>query len=241
MSARLEELDWRATELGEISLRRRREPSLDVDVYEVRLDDDFLMSSLFTVAEEELGRLALAALDGDDLTVLVGGLGLGHTAVAVLADPRVRSLDVVEALPDVISWHERGLLPLSGALTSDPRCRLVLGDFFALTAAGTAYGPAAPTTFSAVVVDIDHTPSSHLHPSSAPFYSPSGLRAVADRLRPGGVFALWSDAPPDDAFLAVLATAFPTVSAHVVPFPNHYTGGTSTNSVYLGQLHRPDC
>ena len=58
---RFEELDWRETPMGEISLRRRRDPALDVDVYEVKLGDEFLMSSLFTVAEVELSRLGLAA------------------------------------------------------------------------------------------------------------------------------------------------------------------------------------
>jgi len=82
-------------------------------------------------------------------------------------------------------------------------------------------------------VDIDHTPDHLLHGSSASFYTVTGLGRLADRLHPGGVFALWSDAPPDDGFLAVLAEAFPTASAHVVPFPNHLTGGTSTNTVYL--------
>jgi spermidine synthase len=234
VSARIAELDWQATPIGEISLRRRREPALDVDVYEVRLGEEFLMSSLFVVAEEALADLALAELEEADFDVVVGGLGLGYTARAVLADPRVRSVHVVEALPQVISWQDRGLLPHSELLTGDPRCHLVEGDFFALTAGGAAYGPQAPQSFAAVLVDIDHTPSLHLHPSSAPFYAPAGLRRVADRLTPGGVFGLWSDAPPDDAFLAAMGEVFGSVSAHVVPFPNHYTGGTSTNTVYLG-------
>lgn len=235
MSARFAELDWQATPIGELSLRRRREPVLDVDVYEVLLGDEFLMSSLFVVAEQALADLALAELAGGELDVLVGGLGLGYTARAVLADPRVASLHVVEALPQVIGWHERGLLPGAEALTGDPRCHLVAGDFFALTAQGGAYGPQAPPSFSAVLVDIDHTPSLHLHPSSAPFYAPAGLRRVADRLHPGGVFGLWSDAAPDQAFLGALGEAFEAVAAHVVPFPNHLTGGTSTNTVYLGR------
>jgi hypothetical protein len=33
-----------------VSLRRRHDPQFDTEVYEVKLDDDFLMSSLFTVA-----------------------------------------------------------------------------------------------------------------------------------------------------------------------------------------------
>jgi hypothetical protein len=47
------------------------------------------MSSAFTVAEEGLSHLGLAAVDGDDLEVLVGGLGMGYTAVAALAVARV--------------------------------------------------------------------------------------------------------------------------------------------------------
>ena len=53
--------------MGVISLRRRIEPSLKVDVYEVKLGDEFLMSSLFTVAEVELARLGLAQADDADL------------------------------------------------------------------------------------------------------------------------------------------------------------------------------
>ena len=78
--------------MGAISLRRRRDPLSGQDVHEVKLDDDYLMSSLFTVAEIEVARLALAQLADDDLRVAVGGLGLGYTAQAVLADPRVASL-----------------------------------------------------------------------------------------------------------------------------------------------------
>jgi hypothetical protein len=50
------------------------------------------------------------------------------------------------------------------------------------------------------------------------------------------VFALWSDDPPDEEFLAVLASAFPTSSAHVVPFENRITGGTSANTVYVATV-----
>lgn len=102
MSARFEELAWRQTPMGVISLRRRLEPSLMVDVYEAKLGDEFLMSSLFTVAEIELARLGLAELADADLDVVVGGLGLGYTARAVLRDQRVRSMTVVEALGEVI-------------------------------------------------------------------------------------------------------------------------------------------
>ena len=215
--------------MGEITLRRRREPTLDVDVYEVRLGEEFLMSSLVPVAEIELARLGLAATDAAELDVVVGGLGLGYTARAALDDPRVRSLQVVDALDVVIEWHQQELLPETAGLAADPRCRLVLGDFFALVASGAGFG--APV--HVVLLDVDHTPRHVLHPSHAPFYEPAGLARLRDLLVPGGVFALWSDDPPEDDFLAALGSVFATSRAVVVPFANPLTGGTSTNTVYV--------
>ena len=235
MSRRFEELDWQSTDMGEISLRRRLEPVLKVDVYEVKLGEEFLMSSLFPVAEIELARLGLAACagDGDGLDVLVGGLGLGYTATAALEDPSVRSLSVVEALEPVISWHERRLLPDVAGLATDPRTRLVQGDFFALASGTTGFGGGTPERFHAVLLDIDHTPGHVLHPSHAAFYSADGLRALRRYLHPGGVFALWSDEPPEEGFLDLLGGEFTTVHGHLVPFPNPLTGGTSSNGVYV--------
>src|SRR5204862_8169920 len=91
MSLSFEELDFRPTPMGVLSLRRRRRPMSDVDVYEIKLGDEFLMSSQFTDAEIELARLGLAALDRVDIDVVVGGLGRGYTARAVLEKARVRS------------------------------------------------------------------------------------------------------------------------------------------------------
>lgn len=233
MSRRFEELDWQATPMGEISLRRRLEPTLGVDVYEVKLGEEFLMSSLFTAAEVELSRLGLAEAPDRPLDVLVGGLGLGYTAATALEDPRVRSLTVVDALPPVIGWHERGLLPDTAWLATDPRARLLLGDFFALVAGAERFGPGTPERYDVILLDIDHTPRHVLHPSHAAFYTAAGLQDVRRHLRPQGVFALWSDDPPDEDFTTVLSTVFGTTRADVVAFPNPLTGGESANTVYV--------
>lgn len=233
MSRTFEELDRRQTPMGEIVLRRRLEPTLQVDVFEAILGEEHLMSSVFTVAETELADLALAEVHGASLDVLVGGLGLGYTAAAVLRDQRVRSVHVVEALEPVIDWHEQGLVPLASQLTDDPRCHLVHGDFFALIAGSATFDAGAPERWDAVLLDIDHTPRHVLHPSHAGFYEPAGLRRLDDHLRPDGVFALWSDDPPDQAFMAALEEVFAACDAHVVTFPNFHTGGEATNTVYV--------
>jgi spermidine synthase len=233
MSVYFEELDFRPTAMGALSLRRRRQLSSGIDVYEIKLGDEFLMSSQFTVAEIALARLGLAALQRTELDVVVGGLGLGYTAQAVLEDKRVRSLVVVDALAEVIEWHERGLLPLGEQLMADPRCRLVHGDFFAMSASG--LDPQTPgRRFDAVLVDIDHSPTNLLHPRHAALYEPEGLRRLAGHLHPGGVFALWSNDPPDQTFKAVLASVFATSDARVVTFDNPLQERDASNTVYIG-------
>ena len=250
MTFLFEELDFQKTPLGDISLRRRSEPILEgMIVYEVKLDDDFLMSSLFTKSEVELARLGLSALKGADdgndpeLDIIVGGLGLGYTAVAVLQDPSVRSLMVVEVMEPVIDWHRRGLVPLGAQLTSDHRCTLVHADFFELAASDTGgFDRANPTErVHAILLDIDHSPRHWLNPGNGKFYTAPALRNMAEKLHPGGVFGLWSDDPPDREFTRLLNSVFVSSENHTVTFANPYTGGESSNTVYLARkAQRPD-
>ncbi|MBE1535594.1 polyamine aminopropyltransferase [Actinomadura algeriensis] len=240
MGALFEELDWRPTPMGVVSLRRRRDPALGAEVYEIKLDDDFLMSSLWTVGEIELARLGLAALQDmapeGGMDVIVGGLGLGHTAHAALEDPRVRSLVVVEKLGEVIEWHRAGLVPLGEGLADDARCRLVQGDFFAMAGSRSGFDSVAPGgRVHAVLLDIDHSPQHVLDSGHAAFYRPEPLTRLAEQIHPGGVFALWSNDPPDDGFTSLLGELFTEVTAHVVEFPNHIQGGTATNTVYVAR------
>jgi spermidine synthase len=232
MSRRFEELAFQPTRMGDISLRRRFDPALGGEVYEAKLDDEFLMSSAFTAAEVALARRGLGRVIGTDLDIVVGGLGLGYTAVAVMEDPRVRTVTVVEALGEVIAWHRDGLLPDAAGLQTDPRVELRQADFFACVR-NAGFDSAVPgRRYHAVLLDIDHSPDHLLHPSHADFYSRQGLGRLRDLLHPSGVFGLWSDDPPEPVFTALLRDVFADVDAAVVDFPNPYSGGCSSNTVY---------
>jgi spermidine synthase len=239
MSLYFEELDYRPTPIGALSLRRRRELSLGIDVFEIKLGDQHLMSSLFTVSEIALARLGLAELSRPGLDVVVGGLGLGYTAQAVLEHATVKSMLVVEALDAVIDWHATGLLPLGPALTNDPRCRFVLGDLFALAAAKEGFDPDAPARrFDAILVDIDHSPDVLLDARNAAFYQPAGLQRLAAHLHPGGVFGLWSNELPDDAFTQRLSAVFAAARAERVTFHNPLQNREFTQTIYLARTER---
>ncbi len=236
MSLLFEEIDSQTTPIGEISLRRRRLPAFgDRDIYEVKLGDEFLMSSLFVDAEIALADLGLTAVKGNALSVVVGGLGLGYTAQAALKDARISELLVVEALDTVIHWHQTEQVPLGKALNADTRCRYVHGSFFDLAVNDTGFDPAQPgRLFDAILLDIDHSPRALLHDSNASFYTAESLSRMANQLRDGGVFALWSNELPDDDFMTVLDSVLTDTAAHIVYFDNPLQGGQSSNTVYVG-------
>lgn len=228
------ELGYQMTELGELTLRRRLEPRLDnQEVFEIKLGDEYLMSSLFTEAERQLATLGLATLDGE-LDVVIGGLGLGYTAAEALKNERVGHLLVIELFEAVIDWHQAGLVPNAEVLTKDARCELRQGDFFDL--ARTGFDADAPERkYDAVLLDIDHSPEHFLDQSNKSLYTCEGLTSIRSQLKPGGCFALWSNDPAGDKFTAHLRDAFGSAAAHNVEFPNPYTNSISVNSVYVAR------
>lgn len=231
-----EELDYAPTPIGPVSLRRRMDPALKREVFEVKLGEEFLMSSAYTASEEALSTLGLGAMKGDNLDVLIGGLGLGYTARAALDCPKTATLYIAESLSPVIDWHRRGLLPMGTTLTDDPRTKIIEGDFFAMAAAQ-QFGPVSGMScLDAILVDIDHSPEAFLSPHSRPFYEEENLARLAPMLRPGGVFGLWSDDPPDDAFTRRLEAAFGTGWAEPITIERPLAGTPIIQTVYFGQV-----
>ena len=239
MRLNFEELDYQRTTLGELILRRRR--ALEVngrEIFEVKLNDEYLMSSLFHEGEVALADLGLAELTGDGWDIVVGGLGLGYTAAAALKYDQVARMIVVEALAPVIDWHRRELVPNGRLLSEDARCRYYHEDFFAL-ARGDGFDPGDPgRLFDAILLDIDHTPDALLNPSHADLYSERGMVRLRAFLRPGGVFGLWSNDAPDRGFLTILSSVFDQVDGHVVEFANPIQDKTATNGVYIAKVEK---
>lgn len=175
------ELAREDTAHGEVALRRRGE------VLELVVNGAFAMDTVDTTSEVALARRALAT-HGGPLRVLVGGLGLGFTARAVLADPRVERLDVVELAEPLVRWARAGLVPELAGLEQDGRCRLWAADVADVIARRTA--PAG--LWDLILLDVDNGPGFLVHEHNASLYAPAGLAAARDALEPGGVLVIWS-------------------------------------------------
>ena len=225
----LEILAHEMSPLGLLCLRRREllsDPGTIVT--EVTLNHEFLMSSLYSDSERALARTALEMHRGDDLKVLVGGLGLGYTASEVLVSERVASVEVLELLPQVVGWLARGLMPLSSQLNDERRLVITQGDAFQRMA-----GP-ADELFDLILIDVDHSPEERLGEESVSFYSPTGLRAAQRHLASDGILAVWSYAE-SSPFADALHAVFEHVRVESVTYVNDQINQQYTDWLFFAR------
>jgi spermidine synthase len=188
---------------GEVVLRERCDGEGGPAVLELRVNGVFVMDTRETTTEEALADAALAAV-AHPSAVLVGGLGLGYTVRAVLADHRVEHLAVVEIEEAVVAWMRDGTVPHGPAFLADERITIVIADI------RTALQEAAPASYELVLLDVDNGPGFLVHADNEAVYAPGFLRGVDRVLRPGGAVAVWSaaEAPPlHEALTSVFGSA----------------------------------
>ena len=172
---------------------------------ELRVNGVFVMDDVETSSERLLAERALAHGARD---VLVGGLGLGFTARALL-DGDVDRLVVAELHGEVVD-AVRGGAGAGPDVLADPRCTVVVDDVLAVVAAQ----PSA--SLDAVLLDVDNGPDFLVHDANAAVYGTDGLASAARALRAGGLLAVWSMA--DSAPLrAAMGGLLVDVDADAVP------------------------
>ncbi|AYC33672.1 hypothetical protein D3880_15485 [Pseudomonas cavernae] len=132
--------------------------------------------------------------------VLIGGLGMGFTLASALkhlgGDARVV---VAELVPGVIEWNRGALGAKAGRPLDDPRAEVRCLDV-------TEALRAEPQGFDAIMLDVDNGPEGLTQHSNDWLYSPAGLQACRQALRPQGVLAVWS-ASVEHGFCARLRKA----------------------------------
>lgn len=214
------------SERGELVLSRRESD----DALELRVNGVFVMDTVETSSERALAAAALAALDPGrtGLTVLVGGLGLGFTLAAVLADPRVRRVVVAEIEPQLVAWHRAGLVPETSDAVQDPRTQLRVDDVRRVV----ADQPLA--SLDLLLLDVDNGPGYLVYDANAAVYRGASLETCRDRIRPGGLVAVWCSAASPE-LVATMQGVFADCEEIVLPVTTLGTRPT-TYHVLLGRV-----
>ncbi|RAK60301.1 hypothetical protein DJ021_11025 [Phenylobacterium hankyongense] len=160
-----------------------------------------LMNSRLSGSEK-----ALATLSGDRIRgragpqVLIGGLGMGFTLRAALADlPADSGVVVAELVPAVVAWARGEMAHIFDGSLDDPRVTVREGDVAEAIGAGRA-------AYDAILLDVDNGPGGLNRDANDGLYSAGGLGAARRALRAGGVLAVWS-AGPDAGFAQRLRKA----------------------------------
>jgi spermidine synthase len=216
-----------ASKRGELALRRRSDGTI-----ELRVNGRFAMDSGETTSERALASRALAATQSQTarLSVVVGGLGLGFTASALLDDARVARVVVAEIEPDLVRWHRTGLVPsphsTRRALLDDPRLEVVVADIREVVARQPG------DSHDLVLLDVDNGPGLLLYGSNAPIYREPFLAQCARAIRPGGVAANWSASESPALDNAVVAV-FGDTEVHRIPV--RLSGRRTHYYLYIGR------
>ena len=82
---------------------------------------------------------------------------------------------------------------------------------------------------------FDVNPEVTVHERHGEFYATEGLRILAEKIHPGGIFALWSDDPPEKTFMASLNEVFESCEHHIVPFHNPIQNEDFESTVYVAR------
>ncbi len=221
-----EVLDHTESPLGVFILRRRNPP--EDHILELTLEHQFLMSSTVTFSERALATRAIEMHGGSGLDVMIGGLGLGYTSKEALDSDRVARVEVVELVPGLIAWAERGLIPLGPELMLDPRFHVVQDDVYDRLRRDPI------KKHDLVLIDVDHSPDSRLGESNDSFYAHDGLALARQHLEPRGVFAVWSTSP-SPSFEAELHKTFDEVRVEPIDFYNDTVYRAETNWLFLAR------
>ena len=169
---------------GEIRLHRRG------DEYSIRVENYELMNSRVHGSEDALASLVCPRIPQNG-RVLIGGLGMGYTLLAMLQGMGPRAeIVVAELVPAVVKWHRGPLAAVSKGALDDPRTVIREADVVRVIGEG---------TWDAIVLDVDNGPRALTAKGNDRLYDEPGLRAIIAALRPKGVLAIWS-AGPDAAF-----------------------------------------
>jgi spermidine synthase len=158
--------------------------------FSIMLGPNELMNSRRVGSEQALATIAWERIRSHKRPhILIGGLGMGFTLRAALAEIGADgAITVAELVPAVVKWARGPMAEVYGDCLSDPRVTILEGDVGEAIRVGRS-------RYDAILLDVDNGPQGLTRPANQTLYGIPGLAAVRAALRPGGVLAIWSQGP----------------------------------------------
>ena len=149
-----------------------------------------LMNSRLSGSEEALAKVSCRRIQSRQRPqVLIGGLGMGFTLRAALAElGSDAQITVAELVPAVVAWARGPMAEVFGDSLADPRVIIREVDVGHLISS-------SRSTYDAILLDVDNGPEGLTRRSNNRLYDMAGLSAAEAALTPGGILGVWSSAP----------------------------------------------
>ncbi|MGX9142817.1 hypothetical protein [Mesorhizobium sp. 128a] len=169
--------------------------------FSIMLGTNELMNSRLSGSEQALAKLSCDRIAGQSRPkILIGGLGMGFTLRAAIAELGADAgVTVAELVPAVIAWARGPMAELFAGCLEDPRVSVREADVGHTIRSDKA-------AWDAILLDVDNGPEAIVHKGNDSLYGAAGLGAARAALKPGGVLAVWSQGP-DSGFTRRLKQA----------------------------------
>lgn len=173
--------------------------------FSIMLGTNELMNSRLSGSEEALAKLSCDRIAGRrQPKILIGGLGMGFTLRAALAElGDDAGIVVAELVPAVVAWARGPMAEVFSGCLDDPRVSIRETDVGQIIRSETS-------TYDAILLDVDNGPEGIVFKANDALYGVTGLNAARAALKPQGVLAVWSQGP-DTGFTRRLKQAGFTV------------------------------
>ena len=141
--------------------------------FSIMLGTNELMNSRLSGSEEELAKLSCDRIAGHSRPkILIGGLGMGFTLRAALAELSAdASVTVAELVPAVIAWARGPMAALFAGCLDNPRVNIREADVGHIIRSDVS-------AWDAVLLDVDNGPEGIVHKGNDALYSAAGLTAA---------------------------------------------------------------
>ncbi|MFK0691350.1 hypothetical protein ACFX5Q_24585 [Mesorhizobium sp. IMUNJ 23033] len=191
------QLDSAKTPDGGQELRLKRRGT----EFSIMLGTNELMNSRLSGSEEALASLSCEKIAGrKQPKILIGGLGMGFTLRAALAElGGDASITVAELVPAVVAWARGPMAEIFKNCLDDPRVTILEAEVGHIISSD-------QSAWDAILLDVDNGPEGIVHKGNDALYGAAGLGAARAALKPGGVLAVWSQGP-DSGFARRLKQA----------------------------------